>query len=155
MAIVLQPCLLKSRPVEYCAGLKIPVTERAAAEIPALWQAFMAQQFNSAGENTTFGLCIAGQNGTDYMAAMPVQPGVKLPPEWVQITIPAARYAVFPHVEPVWRLRETIEAIFAPGGLPYEHQPLNNLAFFERYTVEFNSHTGMGGMSIWVPIKNN
>lgn len=154
MPINLHPSTLKSRPETVFAGLKIPITERAAEEIPALWQQFIAQQpAQYAQGDTDYGLCIAGQNGTEYMAAIPVEPGIQLPPEWFQLSIPAATFAVFPHTEPVWHMRETIEAIFAPGALTYGHQPLNSLAFIEQYTAEFNPQTGMGGMSIWVPIK--
>ena len=156
MPIELAKSTLNTRPALRFAGLKIPITERAAQDIPALWQEFMAgQPFNFAKGNTAFGLCIAGQNGTEYMAAVEVQPEINLPQQWVQLTTPAASFEVFPHSQPVWRLRETIEAIFAPGGLTHMHQPINNLAFFEQYTAEYNPQTGLGGISIWVPVQQN
>lgn len=154
MSISLHPSTLNTRAETLFAGLKIPVTEQAAEEIPALWQRFIAQQPSQYAQgDIDYGLCIAGQNGTEYMAAVPVLPGTQLPPDWFQLSIPAATFAVFPHTEYVWRMRETIEAIFAPGALTYAHQPLNNLAFIEQYTAEFNPETGLGGMSIWVPVR--
>ena len=154
MPIALHPSTLNTRPETLYAGIKILVTDSSAEEIPALWQHFMAQQpYNYATGNSAYGLCVAGLNGTEYMAAVAVQPGIQLPPEWSELTVAAASFAVFPHTEAVWRIRETIEAIFAPGALTYDHQPLKNLAFIEQYTEEFNPHTGLGGMSIWVPVR--
>lgn len=145
---------LQEQPALCFAGVKILVNERAAEEIPALWQTFMAAQpFNYAQGANAYGLCIAGPNGTEYMAAVAIEPGVQLPADWFVLTIPAATFAVFPHEAAVWQLRETIDAIFAPGGISLPHQPVNNLAFFECYTQEFNPHTGFGGMSVWVPVK--
>jgi AraC family transcriptional regulator len=155
MAITLATSEIKTRPAELYAGLKIPVTENAQEEIPALWQEFMAQQPSrfAQAENSERGLCIGGEQGTEYVAAVQITPGTPLPHEWFEFPIPAAHFEVFPHNEPVWRLRETIEAIFAPGGLTHEHHPVNKLAFFEQYTAEFDPHTGLGGMSIWVPVR--
>lgn len=154
MAITLSPFTLQTRPHSHFAGLKIPLGARAAEEIPALWQTFMAQnpaQFMQ--DDAEYGLCSAGNEGTEYSAAVMVAAGAQLPPHWCVLSVPAASFAVFPHTEPVWRIRETIEMIFAPGGLTHPHQPLNNLAFFERYTPEFDPQTGLGGMSIWVPVN--
>ncbi len=154
MSISLPPCTLHTRPLTHFAGLKIPVGERAAEEIPALWQTFMAQnpgQFMQG--DAEFGVCIAGPAGTHYMAAVPIAENAQVPADWAHIRLPATTFAVFAHHEPVWRLRETIDAIFTPGALKHTHQPVNSIAFLECYTPEFNPQTGMGGMSIWVPIK--
>ncbi|HRH76924.1 MAG TPA: effector binding domain-containing protein [Cellvibrionaceae bacterium] len=154
MSINLHPSTLNTRADTLFAGLKIPVTEHSVEEIPALWEQFVAQPSSEyAQDNTHYGLCMAGPNGTEYMAAVAVLPGIQLPPDWFQLSVPAATFAVFPHTEFVWRIRETIEAIFAPGALTYPHHPLNNLGFIEQYTEEFNSETGLGGMSIWVPVQ--
>jgi AraC family transcriptional regulator len=154
MPIILHPSTLNTRPETLYAGIKILVTDSCSEEIPALWQHFMAQQpFNYTSGDSAYGLCVAGLNGTEYMAAVAVQPGMQLPPLWSELTVAAASFAVFPHTEAVCRMRETIEAIFAPGALTYDHQPLKNLAFIEHYTEEFNPQTGLGGMSIWVPVK--
>lgn len=153
MSIKLPPCTLQHRPAMCFAGIKIAVTERAAEEIPALWQAFMAQNpLHYMQGDSEYGLCIQGVSGTEYMAAVPVLNTDAVPQQWDTITMPASSFAVFPHPEPVWRIRETIDAIFTPGALEFQHQPANRIAFLESYSPEFDPISGTGGISIWVPV---
>jgi len=80
-----------------------------------------------------------------------------LPGDFSVITIPAQKYAVFPHRGHVSELRETLDGIdkWLPGsGLEAACGSAETPSFFERYSEEFDPRTGMGGMEVWIPIKS-
>ena len=78
----------------------------------------------------------------------------RLPAGFTHILIPAQRYAVFTHKQHVSSIPQTIETIWSKW-LPESGVDAAESPAFERYTEEFNPQTGMGGMEIWVPLKQN
>jgi AraC family transcriptional regulator len=80
-----------------------------------------------------------------------------LPGEFSVASIPAQKYAIFPHHEHVSKLGESLDAIdkWLPGsGLEVSCAAAEAPNFFERYSEEFDPRTGMGGMEVWIPIKS-
>jgi AraC family transcriptional regulator len=79
-----------------------------------------------------------------------------LPADLAGVSIPSQKYLVFPHREHVSKLHEMCRIAgewLAANG----HEIAKSAgapAFFERYTEEFNSSTGMGGMEAWFPVKS-
>jgi len=142
------------------AGLREHYTSETMKNMPELWQRFAPHIGNMPGQvgRVAYGLCFnaLSPHGMDYMAGFEVSSSSGLPSEFSVATIPAQKYAVFPHREHVSRLRETLDAIdkWLPGsGLEVSCGTAGAPDFFERYSEEFNPRTGMGGIEVWVPIK--
>ena len=104
-----------------------------------------------------YGACWNSADGIDYLTGVEVSSSSGLPGDFSVITIPAQKYPVFSHREHVSKLRETLDAIdkWLPGsGLEVACSFAETPSFFERYSEEFDSWTGMGGMEVWIPIKS-
>jgi AraC family transcriptional regulator len=143
------------------AGLRERYTSETMKNIPELWMRFGPHIGNIPGQvgRVAYGLCFnaLGPDGMDYMAAVEVSSSSGLPGEFNVVTIPAQKYAVFPHREHVSRFYETLNAInkWLPGsGLEATGGSAETPSFFERYSQEFDPRTGMGGMEVWIPIKS-
>jgi len=143
------------------AGLRGHYTSQTMQNMPELWQRFAPHIGNIPGQagRVAYGLCFnaLSPDGMDYMAGVEVSSSSDLPAEFSVATIPAQKYAVFPHREHVSKLRETLDAIdkWLPGsGLDVGSGTGGAPDFFERYSEEFNPRTGVGGMEVWVPVKS-
>ncbi|SRR5712692_4319713 len=142
------------------AGLREHHTSETMKNIPELWLRFGPHIGNISGQvgQAAYGLCFnaLSPDGIDYLVGVEVSSSSGLPGEFSVATIPAQRYAVFPHREHVSKLFETLDAIhkWLPGsGLQVVCGTAGAPDFFERYSEEFDPQTGMGGMEVWVPIK--
>jgi AraC family transcriptional regulator len=141
------------------AGLQERLTDNAD-NIPALWQRFVPYIGKVPGQvgHIAYGVTLFKGGGSRdceyYLAGAEVSDFSGLPAELSQLRIPAHKYAVFPHLDHVSRLWNTIDAI-GRKWLPNSGYEIAADApgFFERYTEEFNSQTGTGGMEVWMPIK--
>lgn len=144
------------------AGLRKTYAREARHSIPMQWQAFAPHIGKISGSigRTTYGVCwqAASSANIEYLSGVEISTFAGLPDNFTVVSLPAAKYAVFPHRGHVSKLYETCEAI--SRWLPESgHQPAaaadgETPAFFERYTEEFDPQTGMGGMEVWVPIKS-
>jgi AraC family transcriptional regulator len=143
------------------AGLREHYTSETMKNMPELWRRFAPHIGNISGQvgRVAYGLCFnaLSPDGMDYMAGVEVSGSSGLPSEFSVATIPAQKYAVFPHREHVSRLRETLDSMdkWLPGsGLDVGSPTAGAPDFFERYSEEFDPQTGMGGMEVWVPVKS-
>jgi AraC family transcriptional regulator len=68
----------------------------------------------------------------DYLAGVEVSSFKDAPAEFTQLSIPPQRYAVFPQ-----------------SGREFSGGPS-----YERYDTSFDPKSGMGGMEIWLAVKN-
>jgi AraC family transcriptional regulator len=87
------------------------------------------------------------------MAGCEVSEFLDLPSQLSPLIVPAHKYAVFTHEQHISKMRETIDYIF-DKWLPTsgkKHNP-QSIHFFERYSEDFNSEVGIGGVEIWLPI---
>ena len=145
------------------AGILRYYTSQTMNGIPDQWQRFAPHIGKIPGQvgRTIYGVCFnpsSAAHGIDYLSGVEVSDSSELPGEFSYASIPAGRYAVFPHRQHVSKLRETLEAI-GHNWLPEYGQVLASGSagaptFFERYTEEFDPRTGMGGMEVWIPIKS-
>ena len=99
----------------------------------------------------TYGVCANAddEGNCTYIAGVGVATFDAIPPAFITLRIPAARYAVFEHHGHVSTIRSTFDAIWR------QWQPVNDALdapFFERYGPAFDPHTGNGTVEIWVPI---
>ncbi len=144
------------------AGLRKRYAPREMNGIPAQWQSFVPHIGKIAGQvgYTAYGVCWqAGDDGTiEYLTGVEVSGFLGVPDNFTVASLPATKYAVFPHREHVMKLRDTIDAIFHKWLPQSGHEACGDVkdtpAFFERYSEEFNPQTGMGGMEVWIPLKS-
>jgi AraC family transcriptional regulator len=144
----------------WIAGFRQHFTSETMKDMPSLWQRFAPRIGNVPGQvgPVAYGLCFNAQSpdGMDYMVGVEVSSPSHHREEFNVICIPAQKYAVFSHRDHVSKLRETLDAIdkWLPGStLQVACGTTDGPDFFERYSEEFDPRTGMGGMSVWVPIR--
>lgn len=139
------------------AGLKEHYTPETMNRIREQWQRFGPYIGNVPGQvdQRTYGVCDNVTAGEfDYLTGVAVATASAtsgLPGEFIQIQIPAQRYAVFSHREHISKIQNTIEAIGKEWLPTAAYEPTGTPTFFERYE-NFNPQTGMGDIEIWLPI---
>lgn len=124
---------------------------QAHQSIPAQWTAFSHYfgKFARQVGRDAYGVVTNGDaaGNMDYMSCVEVSSFEGLPEGLVTMTIPPARYAEFAHEGPVWEIRKTWEKALGQCRGKMADGPL-----LERYQPSFNPNTGMGGMSLLVPL---
>lgn len=160
--IPLESPRFEQRPPLRIAGLRARLGDPAVVA-PALWQRFAPQvgQVTNALDRVGYGLCLRAADGEagcfDYVAGCAVADFDGLPDDWARVSLPASRYAVFPHRQHVSKLQVTVGAIFAHGlrDVGCEAVPAgpDQVGFFERYGESFDPRTGSGDIEVWVPVK--
>lgn len=144
------------------AGLRKTYTPAAMRGIPMQWQAFASHIGKIPGQvgRTTYGICWQGANSADieYLSGVEVSTFAGIADDFTVVSLPAAKYAVFPHRAHVSKLYETCDAIsrWLPdsGHQSAAATDAETPAFFERYSEEFDPRTGMGGLEVWVPLQS-
>lgn len=160
-ATKLEPRFEDGKPL-LIAGLRKIYAPAAMRGIPVQWQTFAQYIGKIPGQvgRTTYGICwqVADSSNIEYVTAVEVSTFAGMPDDFTVVSLPAAKYAIFPHRTHVSKLYETCDAICS--WLPESgHQSAaaadpETPAFFERYSEEFNPQTGMGGMEVWVPLRS-
>lgn len=143
-------------PPRLLAGLNATYDMQTRIAIPQQWEQFVSQAAPLADLHGVdcYGVCWNGQSDCrfDYMTAVEVAETQSLPAGFTTLSLPARRYIVFPHRGHVSKIPELVDKIWtqwAPKtGLKFKHDP-----WFERYSVEFNPTTGLGGMELWIPVE--
>jgi len=151
------PRVENSRPL-LIAGLRSHFADQPWNGTPELWQRFAPHLGRIPGQvgRTAYGLCFLLPNGVDYLAGVEVSGLAGLPSDFASVNLPAQKYLVFPHREHVAKLHNTCQVIaeWVPTS-GYEAAKTPGVPdFFERYTEEFDPRTGMGGIEVWIPIKD-
>ncbi len=142
------------------AGLRSRYTSETMNGIPAQWERFVPYIGKIPGQvgRAAYGACWNFADGIDYLTGVEVSSSSGLPGDFSVVTIPAQKYAVFPHREHVSKLRETLDAIgsiwLPESGQEVARGTADAANFFEHYSEEFDPRTGMGGMEVWIPIKS-
>jgi AraC family transcriptional regulator len=151
------PRVENSRPL-LIAGLRGQFRDEPWKGTPELWQRFAPHHGKIPGQvdRTAYGLCFLLSNGVDYLAGIEVSGISGLPADFTTVNIPPQKYLVFAHKEHVSRLHLTCQMVseWLPGsGYEARNSP-GSPDFFERYAGDFDPRTGMGGIEVWVPIKD-
>lgn len=138
------------------AGINRSYTEQTRSGIPAQWDRFAPQIGKVPGQvgKDAYGVCWNFKPDCcfDYVSGVEVSDAAKLPPDFEKMKIPARRYAVVTHEGHVSELPKALDTIWSTwvpdSGLKTAKAPC-----FERYTEEFDPHTGRGGTEIWIPLE--
>lgn len=122
--------------------------------IGQLWQRFMPYQprIPHLVSFDTFGVVRArNEEEFDYVASMEVSSFLGTPPELQRVEIPPQKYLVFDHHDHISRLHNTIHTIINQW-LPESEYTMSNSIHFARIRGELNIDTGLGDISVWVPV---
>lgn len=155
-ALVPEPDRWEKKTARVFAGISrnYPMSERE--KIPAQWEEFVPYlgKLSNRSSDDCFGICwSANAENFDYMTAQEVSSKTGLPEGLTTLELAPQHYAVFIHNGHVSAISQTIGAIWEKW-LPASGLKAANAPCYERYTTEFNPHTGLGGMEIWIPIQH-
>ena len=161
LATKLEPRFENGKPL-LIAGLRKVYAPAAMLCIPAQWQAFAPHIGKIPGQvgRTTYGVCwqAADSANIEYLSGVEVSSFAGMPDDFTVVSLPATKYAVFPHRAHVSTLYETCDAIsrWLPGSghRSVAADSAETPSFLERYSEEFDPQTGMGGMEVWVPLQS-
>jgi AraC family transcriptional regulator len=87
----------------------------------------------------------------DYVCALQVKRFSKVPQGFVQLTLPAASYAIFRHDRHISEIAQTFAAIWN-DWTPPDGRAIADGASIERHMETFDTRSGFGGVEIHVPI---
>ena len=156
----LEPPRLENGKPLLIAGLRESYAPAVMSGIPAQWRTFAPHIGKIPGQigRATYGLCWQARDdqSIEYLSGVEVSGFAGLPTDFTVASIPAQRYAVFPHRHHVSMLYQTCDAIskwLPESGYQCADGDAETPAFFERYSEQFDPRTGMGGMEVWVPIQ--
>lgn len=137
------------------AGLNVSYTMETRIAIPQQWARFVpaASEFADVKGKPMYGVSwnMKPECGFDYMTGLEVEGTKALPPEFTSLKLDARRYAIFDHTSHVSSIPKTLDTIWT-SWVPECGLKVASAPCVERYTSEFNPHTGMGGMEIWIPL---
>jgi len=124
--------------------------------IPAQWQKFMAAYGTIRDKTPAIPIGVATDMDDDgnftYVCGQEVSKVSAVPPGLIELRIPAQTYAVFVHREHVSTIGATYAAILN-GWLPDHNRTAANGPVIERHLATFDPRTGLGGVEIWIPLK--
>jgi AraC family transcriptional regulator len=129
----------------------------APTAIPAQWQRFMMEHYVGIDDKTDsipLGIYVDfDEDGNfDFLTAAEVKrfPEVRAP--LVKFTVPKQTYAVFQHRGHVSTLNQAYDAIWNDWSLSSDRRVAEGPSL-ERANPGFNTMTGNGGHTIWIPVE--
>lgn len=140
-------------------GLSAPCSFAATSRIPAQWQAFVANHHEAIPDKARrmpIGVCRAPDDeGTfEYMCAVEVTSAPFPRPPLTSLDIAPGTYAVFDHRRHVSSIFDTYRAIWNEA-LPALARTVADGPVLEFHNEAFDPDTGEGGLTIWVPLKED
>jgi AraC family transcriptional regulator len=154
----LAPPSIDRQPALKLAGLGQRYDAKTMANIPDQWTRFGPFISDMAQGRPGIAFGVVGRmdeevDGFDYFCGIPAPDDV---PHGVALRIlPAARYARFRHENHISTIRATCAAIFEQW-LPDsgEEQDHERFSFLEHYGPDFDPHTGLGTVEVWLALKD-
>lgn len=149
-----RPPVTPERFVRLPRRLAVGLVERRAhgdvATIPAQWGRFMqvSAEIAYAIDPVPWGVSFGDETGFDYACAVIVSRADDVPEGLRKLDLPACDYAVYRHAGHVSRIAETYAAICGDG--PKTDRAIAGPTL-EQHAPEFNPHTGLGGVFIYLP----
>ena len=153
---------IESRDAILIAGSQKHYTAQNLNELESQWESLPFGKIPGQRGKVGYGVVFDGKENEcdfEYLAGAEVSTFDGLPLNFARMSVPAQKYAIFPHRDHVSKLRNTIDAavktwlrqalangIAAP---PSPGQPW----MIEYYGEDFDPKTGMGTMEVWFPVK--
>jgi AraC family transcriptional regulator len=126
-------------------------------DIPAQWQRFMAlyDEITHKADPIPLGVTtnMDDDGSFDYSCGVEVSEFATHPRGLVQLRIPSQTYAVFRHREHVSRIPATYSAVLN-DWLPQHKRSAADGPTLDRHLETFDPRTGLGGVEIWMPLKD-
>jgi AraC family transcriptional regulator len=150
---------IETRKARMIAGSQRNYTSANVDEINAQWQALPFDKIPTQVGHSGYGVVsrATGRTGFDYLAGVEVSSPANLPDGLVTIQLPDRTYAVFPHLEHVSKIKDTVTEIFhvwlPTSGQTIDHPTPDSPDLIEYYAEDFDPKSGTGTMQIWIPIK--
>lgn len=153
---MVQPERFEQIGAKHFAGIDRSYTFANMFGIPGQWMEFGAHFGKVPGQvgRRAYGVSHNMRpDGLDYMAGVEVSSLDGLPATFGKISTEAQTYAVFKHTAHVSALPATFQSILHQW-LPQSGKQPANSPMLEVYLEDFNPLMGMGGIEIWVPVKD-
>ncbi|WP_158814453.1 AraC family transcriptional regulator [Methylocapsa sp. S129] len=126
-------------------------------DIPGQWQKFMALYGEIPDKANPIPIGVSANMDEDgnfeYFCAVEVARFSSAPRGLKQLRIPAQTYALFHHRDHVAKIGATYAAIWN-RWLPDNNRAVADGPSIERHLETFDPRTGLGGVEIWIPIKD-
>lgn len=138
------------------AGLSETYRQNEMSRIGEQWHLFGPRIGKIPGQksNVAYGVVFGKPGGgIEYITGVEVSATADAGDDLKRITVPAGKYAVFPHKGTVSTLSKSIDAIYQDWLPASGHKLADNPKFVERYGEKFDPGTGSGDIEIWVPLK--
>jgi AraC family transcriptional regulator len=156
-------------PSQTFAGVQARFISAASPEanhlqiIPRLWATFSARvhELRSTEPGVFYGLCDGGvalgemitrPDELFYLAAVPIDPGARVPPGMRIWEAPGGTYAKFVHRGPVETIGRTMDHIYATW-LPQSGYASGAGPDLERYTADFDPASEDSTLEIYIPVR--
>ena len=153
---------IENRDAILIAGSQKHYTAQNLNELESQWESLPFGKIPGQRGKVGYGVVFDGKENEcdfEYLAGAEVSTFDGLPVNFARMSVPAQKYAIFPHRDHVSKLRNTIDAavktwlrqalangIAAP---PSPGQPW----MIEYYGEDFDPKTGTGTMEVWFPVK--
>lgn len=138
------------------AGVSERYTCERSARVPVQWQRFMPHFRNVPGQvgHVAYGVRYNSDDDEnfDYLCGVEVPDFSRVARSLSKLRIPPQGYAVFRHDDHVSTIRRTHATIWSTW-LPQSSYEVIDGPSFERYGEQFDADTGLGGVEIWIPIR--
>ncbi|MDN2711809.1 AraC family transcriptional regulator [Janthinobacterium sp. SUN118] len=151
LSVALEAPRFEHAPALLLAGLVERYRAETSAGIPALWQRFLP---HVAPASVVYGVCCNNDDAGnfDYLCASEVADFSSVPDGWTRLRIAPRRYAVFRHRGHISTIRATWHTLWN-AWLPQSGLEAADAPDFERYGPQFDPASGVGGVEIWLPLK--
>jgi AraC family transcriptional regulator len=128
------------------------------AAIPSQWDRFVPHLGHIPGQigRAAYGvICNTDDAGNyEYICGVEVSEFPVHPAEFTRLRIGPQTYAVFQHREHISAIGTTWKEIWNHGLTDFGYQAADSPAL-EHYGEQFDGRTGLGGVQLWVPVKNS
>jgi AraC family transcriptional regulator len=157
-AIKLEPPRFENVAELRFVGLSEPSRYGETQHIPSQWQRFMSGPYASIEHKTKsipVGISMAAEADGElaYACAAEVSRFGEIPEGLIKVTLPPAQYAVFAHNDHITTLQAAYVLIWN-DWFPAGRKTPAEAPSFERHNATFDTRTGRGGVTIWIPLAN-
>ena len=153
---------IESRNAILIAGLQRHYTAQNLHQLPSQWESLPFGNIPGQRGNVGYGVVFDGKETEcdfEYLAGVQVSSFDGLPVDFARMSVPAQKYAIFPHRDHVSKIRNTIDAAAktwlrqaVAQGLAASPSP-GRPWMIEYYGEDFDPKTGMGTIEIWFPVQ--